>query len=80
LNLFVLGRAPSIASRKKEMLATKMLSRFVHSRAKHFMTLIPLGLLVGVVVGAVLGSPSVGILAGLALGFLFACSLTLRIH
>ncbi len=65
---------------REEMLASKMLNRFVHSRAKHFMTLIPLGLLVGVVVGAVLGSPSVGILAGLALGFLFACLFALRIH
>jgi len=57
-----------------------MFSKFVHSRARHVLILIPLGLIVGTVVGALFNDVLFGLLAGFVLGLLFSGLFALRTH
>ena len=55
-----------------------MFQRLFRSRAKHVVVLLPLGLVVGMAVGAIFGDVRFGVLAGLGLGALLSGLFTLR--
>lgn len=61
-------------------LSKAMVARLLHSRAKHVIILLPLGLVVGTVVGAMFADVGFGVLAGFGIGILLSGLFTFRAH